>query len=75
MTDSDLTDTYTINVVLTRSQDLLLDLTPSVHYLLTNSFSEYRQDVDPLTDRPVGASTLKPVRWQFSISGGLSWLF
>ena len=30
MTEADLTDTYTINVVLTRKQDLILDVSPSV---------------------------------------------
>ena len=52
-----------------------LDITPSFHYLITNNFTEYRQDIDPLTERPVGSPSLRPVRWHFSISGGLSWLF
>lgn len=52
-----------------------LDITPSFHYLFTNNFTEYRQDIDPLTERPVGSPSLRPVRWHFSISGGLSWLF
>ena len=63
---------FTLSIPLWRFS---LDLTPSVHYLLANSFSEYRQDIDPLTERPVGTPSLKPVRWQFSLSGGLSWLF
>lgn len=52
-----------------------LDITPSFHYLITNNFTEYRQDIDPLTERPVGSLSLRPVRWHFSISGGLNWLF
>ena len=52
-----------------------LDVTPAFHYLITNNFSEYHQDFDPLTDRPVGQPALKPLRWQFSLTGGMSFLF
>ena len=52
-----------------------LDLTPSIHYLMTGNFSEYHQDFDPLTDLPVGQPSLKPLRWQGSIGFGLSYLF
>lgn len=52
-----------------------LDLSPAFHYLVTNNFSEFQQSIDPLTDRPVGAPSEKPVHWYFSISGGISWLF
>ena len=46
MTDADLRDTYTINVVLTRSQDLLLDLTPSVPRK-TDADGYPTTDIDP----------------------------
>lgn len=52
-----------------------LDVTPAIHYLLTNNCSEYRQAIDPLTDLPVGQPSVKPVRWQFSLTGGISFLF
>ena len=52
-----------------------LDLTSSIHYLPTGNFSEYHQDFDPLTDRPVGQAIQKPLRWQGSIGIGLSYLF
>lgn len=52
-----------------------LDVTPAFHYLITNSFSEYRQSIDPTTGTSVGSPVLKPLRWQFSITGGLSFLF
>ena len=52
-----------------------LDLTPAFHYLVTNNFSEYRQQIDPADGSPIGSPTLKPLRWQFSIGFGLSYLF
>ena len=52
-----------------------LDLSPAFHYLVTNNFTEFQQSIDPLTDRPVGAPSEKPVHWYFSISGGISWFF
>ena len=52
-----------------------LNVTPGFHYLLTNNFSEYHQDIDPATLRPVGDPTLHPLRWQVSLSGGISYLF
>lgn len=52
-----------------------LDLTPAFHYLITNNFSEYRQSIDPATGSPVCQPSLKPLRWQFSLTGGLSFLF
>ena len=52
-----------------------LDLSPAFHYLVTNNFTEFQQSIDPLTDRPIGAPSEKPVHWYFSISGGISWLF
>lgn len=52
-----------------------LNLSPGFHYLLTNNFSEYHQDIDPATFRPVGQPTLRPLRWQVSLSAGISYLF
>lgn len=52
-----------------------LNFTPAFHYLLTGNFSEYRQDIDPATSRPVGQPTLRPLRWQASLTGGISYLF
>ena len=52
-----------------------LNFTPAFHYLLTNNFSEYRQDIDPGTSRPVGEPALRPLRWQASLTGGISYLF
>ncbi len=52
-----------------------LDVTPAFHYLLTKNCSEYRQAIDPLTDLPVGQPSTKPVRWLFSLTGGVSFLF
>ena len=44
-------------------------------YWTPMDFTEFQQSIDPLTDRPVGAPSEKPVHWYFSISGGISWLF
>lgn len=52
-----------------------LDITPAFHYLVTNNFSEYHQEIEPSTGAPVGSPTLKPLRWQFSLDFGLSFLF
>lgn len=52
-----------------------LDLTPAVHYLVTNNFCEYHQQIDPEDGSPIGSPVLKPLRWQFSIDFGLSFLF
>ena len=52
-----------------------LDLTPAFHYLVTNNFSEYKQQIDPADGAPIGSPVLKPLRWQFSIGFGLSYLF
>ena len=52
-----------------------LDITPAFHYLVTNNFSEYHQQIDPATGAPVGSPVLKPLRWQFSLDFGLSFLF
>ena len=41
-----------------------LDVTPAFHYLLTNNFRH-----------PAGQPEAKPLRWQCSISGGLSYHF
>jgi hypothetical protein len=46
MTESDLTDTYTINVVLTRVQSLLMDLTPSVPHKI-DAEGKPSTDIDP----------------------------
>ena len=42
-------------------------VTPAFHYLFTNNFSEYRQAAT--------VTEIKPIRWQASWSGGLSFLF
>lgn len=52
-----------------------LDITPAVHYLFTKNVSENRQSVDPKNNTPIGQPTVKPIRWLFSVSGGLSFLF
>ena len=52
-----------------------LDITPAVHYLITNNFSEYHQEIAPSTGTPVGSPVLKSLRWQFSLDFGLSFLF
>lgn len=52
-----------------------LDITPAFHYLVTNNFSEYHQSIDPETGAPLGSPVLKPLRWQFSLDFGLSFLF
>lgn len=52
-----------------------LDISPAFHYLVTNNFSEYHQAIDPQTGNPVGQPSLKPLRWQFSLGFGLSYLF
>ena len=52
-----------------------LDITPAFHYLITNNFSEYHQEIDATTGSPIGSPVLKPLRWQFSLDFGLSFLF
>lgn len=52
-----------------------LNFTPAFHYLLTNNFSEYRQKVEPLTSSTVSQPTLRPLRWQGSLSAGISYMF
>jgi hypothetical protein len=52
-----------------------LDVTPAFHYLITNNFSEYRQEFDPRPAQPVGSTSFKSVPWQFTLSLGLSYLF
>lgn len=52
-----------------------LDITPAFHYLITDNFSERHQEMDPATNIPVGTPVLKPLRWQFSLDFGLSYLF
>jgi hypothetical protein len=54
---------------------LSLDITPAFHGLLTNSVSEHRQNIDPKNNQPVGDPSVKPIRWMFTLSGGLSFLF
>ena len=51
-----------------------LDITPAAHCLLTDNFKENRQTVD-MNNRPVGQPSVKPVRWQCTVSGGLSYYF
>jgi hypothetical protein len=52
-----------------------LDITPAAHYLITKNISENRQSIDFKNNTPIGHPTVKPIRWLFSISGGLSFLF
>lgn len=52
-----------------------LDISPTVHYLFTNNINENRQSIDPKNNTPIGQPTVKPIRWLFTISGGLSFLF
>ena len=63
---------YTLSIPIWRFS---LEVTPGFHYLITNNFSQYHQSIDPATGRPVGQPSLKPLRWQFSLTGGLSFLF
>ena len=51
-----------------------LDITPAAHCLLTDNFKECWQIVD-MNNHSVGQPEVKPVRWQFSVSGGLSYRF
>ena len=51
-----------------------LDITPAAHYLLTDNFKECRQIVD-MNNHSVGQPEVKPVRWQCTVSGGLSYYF
>ena len=52
-----------------------LDITPAVHYLVTDNFSEYHQEIDSATGAVIGSPVHKSLRWQFSIGFGLSYLF
>lgn len=49
-----------------------LHLTPGFHYNLVNTFKEYsyREYASSTAE-----STSKPLRWMFSVNGGLSWMF
>ena len=46
---------------------LNLYVTPAFHYLFTDNFREYRQSAT--------VTETKPIRWQASLSGGISFLF
>ena len=52
-----------------------LDITPAIHYLFTNNVTESRQTFDIQNNNPTGPPEVKPIRWLFSVSGGLSFLF
>ena len=52
-----------------------LDITPAVHCLFTNNVSENSQSFDFKNNNPIGQPNVKPVRWLFSVSGGVSFMF
>ena len=52
-----------------------MDITPAIHYLFTKNVTENRQTFDIQNNNPTGPPEDKQIRWLYSISGGLSFLF